>query len=489
MNDTQHPRLALEAIRARVGPAGWIDDAAGLAPYLREWRGRYHGKAAAVVCPADSAEVAAVVRHCAQAGIGIVPQAGNTGTVGGAAPHPDGSEIILSVRRLDRIREVDLANGTLTAEAGCILAGVQQAARDAGRFFPLSLVSEGSCMIGGNLASNAGGLHTLRYGTMRDLTLGLEVVLADGRVWDGLSKLRKDNSGYELKDLFIGSEGTLGIITAAVLKLYPAPRTRSTVLLAVAEPRRALAALEALWSATGGRLDAAELIGRQALQLVLDHMPGSRAPVIAPWLLLVEASSTRDDDTALAESVEKTLAEIAVAEGSGEIVIAAGERQRAALWQLRDSIPEAQRRAGASLKHDIGVPKAAVPEMIRRGLLIAERTVPGVRPCIFGHLGDGNLHFNLTVPEGGDAAAFLAHGTPLTEALFDLVHELGGTIAAEHGIGRLRRDLLPRYKSPVEIELMRAMKQALDPQGIMNPGKVVPAENSRSRRHGEHEDR
>ncbi len=473
MNDPARRQRALESIRARVGDAGWIDDAERLAPFLREWRGRYHGRAAAVVCPADSAEVAAVVGHCAAAGIGIVPQAGNTGTVGGAAPHTTGDEIILSVRRLDRIREIDLQNGTLTAEAGCILADVQQAARNAGRFFPLSLVSAGTCRIGGNLASNAGGLHTLRYGTMRDLTLGLEVVLADGRLWNGLSKLHKDNSGYELRDLFIGSEGTLGVITAAVLKLYPALRTQVTALLAVAEPRRALEILDALWTATDGRLEAAELIGRQALQLVLDHVPGCRAPFVAPWMLLIEAASAGDDET-LEGVVERVLHRASAAGGIGEVVVAAGERQRAALWQLRDRIPEAQRRAGASLKHDIGVPPAAVPELIRRGMALAERAVPGVRPCIFGHLGDGNLHFNLTAPAGGEEAAFLAHGAPLAAALFNLAGELGGTIAAEHGIGQLWRDLLPRYKSPVELDLMRAVKQALDPQGIMNRGKVLP---------------
>ncbi len=464
---------ALEALKTIVGDSGWITGE-DQEPFLREWRNYYHGKAAAVVCPATTDEVAAVMRVCHEAGIAVVPQGGNTGLCGGAAPDESGSQIILSLRRMRRIRELDADNHTITVEAGCILADVQRAAGDAGRLFPLSLAAEGSCMIGGNLGTNAGGINVLRYGNARDLTLGLEVVLADGRVWNGLTGLRKDNSRYDLRNLFIGSEGTLGIITAAVLKLFPQPRQLSTALLACDTPAAAVSMLSRLRQASGDMLSACELMSRQSMRMALDHVEGCRDPFdnAYPWYLLVELSSAQQGHQlrgALEDALEFALEDGALRDG----VIAESVEQAKQLWRIRESIPEGQVRAGASIKHDIAVAVSRVPDFLTRATPLMERQIPGVRVCAFGHVGDGNLHFNLSVPENGDAGAFLAERDTCQRLVHDLVIDMDGSIAAEHGVGQLKVGELERYKDPVELDLLRRVKRALDPKGLLNPGKII----------------
>ncbi|MCC5812816.1 MAG: FAD-binding oxidoreductase [Ectothiorhodospiraceae bacterium] len=468
-------RNAREALEAIVGESGWITGV-DQEPFLREWRNHYHGKAAAVVCPSSTEEVAGVMRVCHEAGISVVPQSGNTGLCGGAAPDESGSQILLSLRRLRQIRELDAVNFTMTVEAGCILADIQRAARDAGLLFPLSLAAEGSCMIGGNLGTNAGGINVLRYGNARDLTLGLEVVLADGRVWHGLTGLRKDNSRYDLRNLFIGSEGTLGIITAAVLKLFPQPRQTSTALLACESPVAAVAMLGRLRQASGDTMTACELMSRQSMRMALDHVEGCRDPFDSayPWYLLVELSSAQQGHQlrgTLEDTLEQALEEEALKDG----VIAESVEQTRQLWRIRESIPEGQVRAGASIKHDVAVAVSRVPDFLARATPLMERQIPGVRVCAFGHVGDGNLHFNLSVPEGGSADAFLQERDACQRLVHDLVIEMEGSVAAEHGVGQLKVAELERYKDPVELDLMRSLKQAMDPRGLLNPGKVIRA--------------
>lgn len=463
----------LARLAAIVGPAQVLSAPAATAPFLTDWRGRYRGAARCIVRPGTTAEVAAVVAACAAAGVPIVPQGGNTGLCGGATPDPSGAAVVVSLGRLTAIRAVDAANNTLTVEAGCTLAAAQAAAREAGRLFPLSLAAEGSCQIGGNLSTNAGGVQVLRYGNARELTLGLEVVLASGAVWDGLKGLRKDNTGYDLKNLFIGAEGTLGIITAAVVKLFPLPAAQVVAWVDVPTPAAAVALLGRAQAAFDAGLTAFELISRPALDLVLAHRPGARRPLgPAPWSVLCEFS-TASSGEALAGQVESWLAQ-GLAEGLlADAVVAQSQSQAEALWALRENISEAQKIEGVSIKHDVSVAVSKIPEFLDRAGAALDRDFPGVRIVAFGHVGDGNLHYNLSRAERQDNADFIALQPAVNRIVHDLVADLGGSISAEHGIGQLKRDELRRYKSPVELDMMRAVKQALDPRGLMNPGKVL----------------
>ncbi len=464
----------LERIKAVVGPRGWIGDPAGIAPYLEEQRGRYDGATPLVVRPASTAEVASVVRVCAETGTPIVPQGGNTGLCGGAVAGVAASEILLNLGRLNAIRSVDPLGDTLTAEAGCILADVQAAAAAVGRLFPLSLAAQGTSHIGGNLSTNAGGTQVLRYGTARALVLGLEVVLPDGRVWGGLRGLRKDNTGYDLKQLFIGAEGTLGIITAAVLKLFATPRESVTALIAVRDPATGLELLQRVRAALGEIVSAWELLPRIGFDFTLAHIPEVVDPLDepSPWYVLAELASgsagggaRRGLEAVLGEALDERLA--------ADAVIAASEAQANALWRPRESLPEAEKREGGGLKHDVSVPLGQVAAFIDRADEAVRREVEGVRVVAFGHLGDGNIHFNLSPPPGSDATALARHGGRLTRIIHDIAVSLGGSISAEHGVGLLKREEIRRYKPAVEIDLMRTLKSALDPHNIMNPGKVV----------------
>jgi len=460
----------LAALRAIVGAPHVLTEAFDVAPYGTDWRGRYQGQPLCVVRPGTAQEVAAVVGACAAQGVAIVPQGGNTGLCGGATPI--GGEVLVSLTRLNRVRAIDTDNNTMIVEAGCTLAAVQEAAAQAGRLFPLSLAAEGTATIGGNLATNAGGVQVLRYGNARELCLGLEVVLPDGRLWDGLRGLRKDNTGYDLKQLFIGAEGTLGLITAAVLKLYSRPRRMATAWASVAAPAQAVALLTRLRETIGGRVTAFELVGRPALDLVLKNIPDSRDPLPgrAPWQVLVELADTMESD--LDAALEEVL-DAAIAAGEvGDAALARSEVQARALWALRENISEAQKIEGISIKHDIAVPVSRLPEFIARADAALLAVFPDVRIVCFGHLGDGNLHYNQSKPLAQDNAAFIAQTPAVNRIVHDLAHELGGTISAEHGLGQLKRDELPRYKSAVEMELMRALKRAFDPHNRMNPGKI-----------------
>jgi FAD/FMN-containing dehydrogenase len=471
---TSRLATATARIRATLGEAGCIDDPAGVEPYLVDFRHLYRGATPLVALPSSTAEVSAVLAICNELRIGVVPHGGNTSYCGGATPHPTGDEIVVALRRLNRIRELDAANYSLVAEAGCVLADVQRAAEAIDRLFPLALGSEGSCQIGGNLSTNAGGLAAVKYGVARDLVLGLEVVLADGRVLDGLKSLRKDNTGYDLRHLFIGAEGTLGIITAASLKLWPRPRTVETLFVAVNEPAQALELLARLRVASGDDVTTFELVPRLAVELVCEHVNGVTDPLdrAHPWYVLCEISSARDDLT-LRAAVETAL-ETALNDGLvADAVFASSGAQRDGLWRLRESIPEAQRRIGASLKHDVAVPVASIPAFIARASRAALAVVPDARLVTYGHAGDGNLHFNLSVAKGGDDATFLTRGPDVEQAVFDVVHEFGGSISADHGIGQLKSEHLKSYKSAVTLGVMRHIKDALDPNGIMNPGKVL----------------
>jgi FAD/FMN-containing dehydrogenase len=460
--------MTLARLKEAVGPAGFTEDAEELAPHLVEWRNVYRGRTPLLLRPTSTAEVAAVVGICAEAEVGVVPQGGNTGLVGGQIPSPRGDEVLLCLSRLARVRAVDPVDNTMTVEAGCTLAAVQAAAARVGRLFPLSLASEGTCQIGGNLSSNAGGVHVLRYGNARRLVLGLEVVTADGQIWDGLRALRKDNTGYDLKQLFLGAEGTLGIITAAVLEIFPRHREVATVFAAVPSPAAAIQLLGALRAASDDAVLAFELLPQLGLDLVLRHVPGTTAPLASasPWYVLAEL-------TVRPQVVEAALAEAAAAGLVSDAALAGSPAQAAALWRLREALSEAQRPEGASLKHDVSVPVSHIPAMIEEATAAVVALVPGIRPLPFGHVGDGNLHFNFSQPLGMPAAAFLARGPEVSRRVHDLVAAHGGSISAEHGIGVTKREEIRRYKSPLEIELMARVKRALDPKGIMNPGKGV----------------
>jgi FAD/FMN-containing dehydrogenase len=475
VNDTSETTDGvLSRIQAAVGPKGWISDSDDMAPYLTDQRGRYHGRCDAVVRPANREEVAEVVRLAAEARIPIVPQGGNTGLVGASVPFEEGGGIVLSLARMNRIREIDPLNDTMTAEAGCVLADLQAAARDVDRLFPLSLAAEGSCMIGGNLSTNAGGVAVLKFGSTRNLALGLEVVLPDGTLWDGLRGLRKDNTGYDLKQLFIGAEGTLGVITAAVLKLFPRPRDVQTAFIAVPELEDVTRLLADAKAATGDTVTAFELIPGIVLEATLKHFPEAREPLKTrtPWYVLMELSS------GLTGGAGRQCLEDFLAGGydSGLIadaVIATSGTQAKQIWYLRDILPETEVREGASIKHDVSVPISRVTKFIARATAMMEKEMAGIRVLAFGHVGDGNIHFNLSQPEGMEETAFLDHRERLHRMIHDLVAELGGSISAEHGIGRLKRDELVRYRSRIELDLMRAIKKTLDPDNIMNPGKVI----------------
>jgi len=463
---------AIDAIMRAVGEKGAIADAQGMAPYLEEQRGQYHGTARVVVRPASTEEVAAVVRICAETHVPIVPQGGNTGLVGAAVPR-SGDAIVLSLARMNRVRAIDPLDFTITVEAGCVLADVQRAAAGADRLFPLSLGAEGSCMIGGNLATNAGGIAVLRYGNMRELTLGLEVVLPDGEVWNGLRALRKDNTGYDLKQLFIGSEGTLGIITAATLKLFPRPREIATAFLGLTRIENAMALFARARSASGDQLTAFELIPRLGLEMGVRHVPGIRDPLAKsyPWYALLEVSSSKDESgasAALTALLEEAMAATLVADG----VIAASTGQARDLWRIREGMVEGQKYEGASIKHDVSVPVSRVADFIVKVIAAVEGTLPGIRPLAFGHVGDGNVHLNLSRPVGGDDKIFMARRPEFNRIVHDITQGFGGSISAEHGIGLLKREELPHYKAPLELALMRKLKKALDPAGIMNPGKI-----------------
>jgi FAD/FMN-containing dehydrogenase len=451
-------------------------DAGELAPLLVDHRGLFHGSAAALILPRSVAQVASVLAFCNLHRLGVVPQGGNTSYCGGATPDPSGSQVIVSLRHLNRIRAVDPLNYSLTAEAGCLLAQVQRAAADAERFFPLSLGSEGSCQIGGNLSTNAGGTSVLRYGMMRELVLGLEVVLPDGRVLERLTSLRKDNTGYDVKSLFLGAEGTLGIITAATLKLFPAIGSIATAFVAVAGVQAAVELLSRLRTHSGDRVSSFELIPRLAVDLTVQHIPSAVDPLSErhDWYVLCELTSPRTDealDTVLEEVLQQAFTAGLVQDG----VIAQNGREAAGFWLLRENIPRAQRLDGASLKHDISVPVAALPQFVQQAADWISRHVPEGRLIAYGHVGDGNLHFNLNQDPMVPAQAFLARAAEVQRAIHDLVHEFGGSFSAEHGIGQLKVAELERYAPPVALELMRAIKHAFDPNGIMNPGKVLKA--------------
>jgi D-lactate dehydrogenase (cytochrome) len=465
----------IEQIKTLVGDKGFIADAQGMAPFLEEERGLFHGAARLVVRPASTAETAAVVRLCAASRIPMVPQGGNTGLSGGGVPAEDGRAVVLSLGRMNRVRALDPMDHTITVEAGSILADVQRAAAAADRLFPLSLGAEGSCQIGGNLATNAGGIAVLHYGTMRELTLGLEVVLPDGQIWDGLRALRKDNTGYDLKQLFIGSEGTLGIITAATLKLFPRPRSVETAFLGLGRVEDAMALFAEARASSGDQLTAFELIPRLGLDMALAHVRGVRDPLAnaCPWYVLLEISSSRSE-SGLRASLEAFLAETMATGLLRDGVVAASAAQGRDLWRIREGMVEAQKHEGGSIKHDVSVPVSRVADFILRAIAAVEARLPGIRPLAFGHVGDGNIHFNLSQPPRADTAVYLARRPEFNHLVHDLVQSLGGSISAEHGIGRLRREELKRYKSPLELALMRRLKQAFDPDDLMNPGKILP---------------
>jgi D-lactate dehydrogenase (cytochrome) len=464
----------VESLRSIVGPAGLISAAEETAQYTTDWRKRYRGSAVVVVKPGSTAEVAAVIRACNESRTGVVPQGGNTGLCGAATPDSSGSQIVLNLSRMNRVREIDTHNSTITVEAGCVLANLQKAAAEAGRLFPLSLASEGSCEIGGNLSTNAGGTAVLRYGNTRDLVLGLEVVLPSGDIWDGLRGLRKDNTGYDLKQLFVGAEGTLGVITAAVMKLFPLPRSRATAVVALEDPNHALELLKRTLEGCGERLTGFELFSDLCLSLVLKHFRDVAPPFPRrfPQYVLMELSDTRPGG-AVASLVESILGQ-ALEEGCIlDAVIAQTESQSRAFWKLREFISDAQAQEGPNIKHDVSIPISRIPDFIRTTDAELARAYPGVRMVTFGHVGDGNVHYNVSAPDDVAPEAFVKETAAINRVVHDSVARFRGSISAEHGLGQAKRDEIHRYKSPLEMELMRKIKAALDPHGIMNPGKVL----------------
>ena len=463
----------LAALRAAVGPAQVLTEG-DLSGYELDWRKRFRGRALAVVRAGSTDEVAQVVRACAAHGVGIVTQGGNTGLVGASVPDESGTQVLLNLSRMNRIRAIDAANLTMTADAGCVLQTLQEAAAAHGLLFPLSLAAEGSCSIGGNLATNAGGTQVLRYGNARDLCLGLEVVTAAGEVWHGLSSLRKDNTGYDLRDLFIGSEGTLGVITAATLKLYPQPAAITTALAAVPSLAAAVELLQLAQARLGPALTGFEVMQRHALALVRQHFPQLAQPLApAEWTVLLEQSDSESELHAQA-GFEALLETALQRELISDAAVARNLDQAGAMWQLREAIPLAQSAQGPNIKHDIALPVSAIPAFVAATDAALLAAFAGVRLVNFGHLGDGNLHYNVQAPASGDAAAFVRDCEPAVNALvFDAVMAHGGSISAEHGIGASKRDALATRKSPVALQMMRAIKQALDPQGLMNPGRLL----------------
>jgi FAD/FMN-containing dehydrogenase len=440
------------------------------------WTGAAFIAVAALVVarPVSTREVAGCMKICSEAGISVVPQGGNTGLVGGSVPRPEDRCVLLSLERMNAVRRLDALDFTITVEAGVILQNIQKAAEEADRFFPLSLAAEGSCQIGGNLSTNAGGIQVLRYGMARDLVLGLEVVLPNGEIWDGLNGLRKDNTGYDLKQLFIGAEGTLGIITAAVLKLFPRPRAIETAFIAVRDPTAAIELLSRMRAGTGDAVTAFELIDRNIIDLVFANVPGNHDPLAArhDWYVLTESFGA-EGNSGLRDAVERVL-EKALEDGLViDAALAESRAQRQAFWRIREDMAEAQKHEGVPIRHDIAVTVSRVPEFLDRAIPACRDALPGARIIAFGHAGDGNIHFNLLQPKGGDSKAFQSEMARVNRIVHDIVADMGGSISAEHGIGRLRRDELAHYKSPLALEMMRALKRTLDPKNLLNPGKVI----------------
>ncbi len=461
-------------IKSIVGEKNLLNVDADMLPYVTDWRGRYAGRAALVVKPATTEEVAAIVKLCAGTRTPIVPQGGNTSLCGASVPDESGTAVVLNLSRMHRVREIDADNNTLTVEAGCVLHTIQQTANEADRLFPLSLASEGTCQIGGNIATNAGGTGVLRYGNMRDLVLGLECVLPNGDIWHGLRGLRKDNTGYNLKQLFIGSEGTLGIITAAVLKLFPQPKARATALVALANIEDGLALLNTIKQNFGDRLTGFEVMMRVCLDLVFRHIPNTHDPFAQsyPWYALVELTDTHAQND-LTEDLQNELVKFMKTRSVQDAVVARSVAQSNQLWHMRENISEAQRLEGISIKHDIAVPVSRVPQFIGEASEALVKQFHGIRIVAFGHMGDGNVHFNCSKPDAQDNATFIAQTEQVNRVVHDRVHAFNGSISAEHGIGQLKRAELLRYKSKTEIDLMRTLKRALDPHNIMNPGKIL----------------
>lgn len=463
---------ALDEICRILGPKGVVasEDASA---YLTEWRDKFKGRAALIARPATVDEVSQILKIASEAGIGVVPQGGNTGLVGGQIPSLDGTEIILNLSRMNEIRKIDALNDTMLVEAGCILSNVQQAAENAGRFFPLSLASEGSAEIGGLVSTNAGGINVLRYGNARAQVLGLEVVLPNGEIWNGLKGLRKDNTGYDLKQIFMGAEGTLGVITAAVLKLFAAPTDRTTGFVALPDLDAVIALLGLTREMTGELVSAFELIPAIGLEFLAKHK-GFKSPLknAAPWYVLIELSST-DAPGTLKSALEPLLEAGLEKDLVLDATIAANISQTEEFWRLRETMSEIQKFEGGSIKHDIAVQISDIPTFVERAIAAVTAACPGIRPVVFGHVGDGNLHFNLTQPEDANKESYLAGWEALSRIVHDIVDDMGGSISAEHGIGQLKRDALAHYKSGVEMDLMRRLKKAFDPNGIMNPGKVI----------------
>jgi FAD/FMN-containing dehydrogenase len=461
-------------VRALLGEGGCLESAETMARYLRDWRGLFEGKARLVARPRSTAEIAALVRLCAEERVGIVPQGGNTGLVGGATPSETGTDIVLSLERMNRIRSVDPDDFSITVEAGCILADVQNAAAKVDRLFPLSLGAEGTCQIGGNLSTNAGGINVVRYGNARDLVLGLEIVLPDGSMWDDLRRVRKDNTGYPLRQLFIGAEGTLGIITAAALKLFPVSRQRATALVTVGNAQAACDLFSHFETRLGDCIVSFEYMSKPSVQLAYDLVPGTIWPFgdITADSVLVELGWTLEQPS-LKDLLEATLADSMEKGFILDAVIADNEAKRLALWRIREAVVEAQRIGGASIKHDISVPIASIASFMTIADAAVRQILPETRILPFGHLGDGNLHYNLMRPPGIDDRAFLQNAEALTRAVHDIVREFGGSFSAEHGLGQLRRDEANLYKSPIERELMERIKSSFDPHRLMNPGKML----------------
>lgn len=462
--------MPFEALKQIVGPGGWIDDAERLVPHLTEWRGTWVGKTPLLLLPDSTGQVSHIVAVCAEHRIGIVPQGGNTGLCGGAIPDQSGTQVILSLSRLNRIRSLSADNFSMIAEAGCVLADLQRAALNAHRLFPLSLAAEGSCQIGGNLATNAGGINVLRYGTAREQVLGLEVVLPDGSVLSALRELRKDTAGYDIKQLFLGSEGTLGIITAAALRLYPAVPGLRTAMFAVDSPAQALALFAFLRERSLDQLQAFELLSERAMQLVTAHIAGTTLPFSAPadWYVLLDVACDQNSehvDELLLLALQKGLAQ--------DAVIAKNESERDRLWRIRHSVSEAQKREGASLKHDVSVPVNAISDFMEMATAASRTVCADSRVVAFGHVGDGNVHFNVSQPAAWDAQRFLDLREPMARVVHDIAAGLGGSFSAEHGVGVLKKSELQRYRGGTELALMRTLKATLDPRNIMNPGKVL----------------
>ena len=457
-----------------VGDTNVLTSEHDKAPYTSELRDLFHGRCPAVLRPGSTDEVAAILKLAAAERQPIVPQGGNTGLVGGQVPDESGREVVLSLERMNRIREIDRDGETMTVEAGIVLETVHEAAAGEGLMFPLTLGAMGSCQIGGNISTNAGGTNVLAYGNSRDLVLGLEVVLADGRIWNGLSRLKKDNTGYDLKQLFIGGEGTLGIITAAVLKLFPEPKGQAVAFAGLASPQAALSLLNSMRGAAGTALTGFEIMPRLGLEFVLRHLPGARDPLAGPhpWYVLAEISSSRSEADAAALLEAGFAAPLDDATVT-DAVVAASVAQANAFWAMRHALSEVQKHEGGSIKHDVSVPVASVPELIDRASAAAIQAMPGCRPLPFGHLGDGNIHFNVSQPPDMDKKAFLARWDEVSALVHAVVVELGGSISAEHGIGVLKRNLLKSVKEPVELDMMRRIKQALDPDNILSPGRMI----------------